>query len=249
MTDVGTTVLDGHVGLLEIRRGPDNFFDVPLLAALLDGCRRLTDEGCRAVVLASEGKHFCAGADYARGDPGEGPELFDLAYLLFEQPLPMVAAVQGAAVGGGLGLALVADIRVAVPQARFSAAFARLGISHGFGLTLTLPALVGQQAAFDLLYTGRRVPGEEAHRLGLVDHLAPVDALRDRAIAVAGEIASSAPLAVASIRATMRRPLLDGLRTALAHERAEQQRLKHTDDAREGIAAMAERRRPAFTGQ
>jgi enoyl-CoA hydratase/carnithine racemase len=249
VTDVGTTVLDGYVGLLEIRRGPDNFFDVPLLAALVEGCTRLAADGCRAIVLASEGKHFCAGANYAQGDPGEGPDLFDLAYRLFEQPLPMVAAVQGAAVGGGLGLALVADVRVAAPEARFSAAFARLGISHGFGLTLTLPALVGQQAALDLLYTGRRVPGEEAHRLGLADHLAPSYALRDRAVGVAAEIAASAPLAVRSIRATMRGPLLEGLRAALAHERVEQQRLKQTDDAREGIVAMAQRRRPEFTGR
>jgi 2-(1,2-epoxy-1,2-dihydrophenyl)acetyl-CoA isomerase len=178
MSDVAIDLHDDLVGLLEIRRGPENYFDVPLLAELVGGARELASRGCRAIVLASEGRHFCAGADYAAGDPGEGPELFDLAFQLFEQPLPMVAAVQGAAVGGGLGLALAADVRVATPEARFAALFARLGISHGFGLTLTLPALVGQQTALDLLYTGRRVPGEEAVRLGLADHLVPADRLR-----------------------------------------------------------------------
>lgn len=245
--DVAIELADDHVGILEIRKGPHNYFDVPLLAALVDGARELAGRGCRAIVLGSEGKHFCAGADYAAGDPGEGPELFELAYQLFEQPLPMVASVQGAAVGGGLGLALVADFRVAAPEARFAALFAQLGIPHGFGLTLTLPALVGQQVALDLLYTGRRVAGEEAVRLGLADHLAPADRLRERAHEVAASIAASAPLAVASIRATMRRPLLEGLHAVLAHEREQQQRLKHTDDAREGIAAMADRRRPVFT--
>jgi 2-(1,2-epoxy-1,2-dihydrophenyl)acetyl-CoA isomerase len=249
MSDVSVQLGDDFVGLLEIRRGPENFFDVPLLAALVDGARELAAGGCRAIVLASEGKHFCAGADYAAGDPGEGPELFDLAAQLFEQPLPMVAAVQGAAVGGGLGLALVADFRIAAPEARFAALFARIGIPHGFALTLSLPALVGQQAALDLLYTGRRVPGEEAVRLGLADALVPADQLRAEAHRRAAEIASSAPLAIASIRATMRRPLVAGVRAALAHERAEQQRLKQTDDAREGIAAMAQRRPPMFTAR
>ena len=86
---------------------------------------------------------------------------------LFANPTPVVAAIQGAAVGGGLGLALMADFRVASPEARFSANFARLGFHHGFGLTVTLPRLVGQQRAAEMLYTGQRVKSDEALRIGL----------------------------------------------------------------------------------
>ena len=115
-----------------------------------------------------------------------------------------MAAVQGAAVGGGLGLALMPDFRVACPEARFSANFARLGFVQGFGLTVTLPRLVGRQRAMEMFYTGRRVKGEEALRIGLCDDLVPQDRVRARARELAGEIAVSAPLAVRSIREMMR---------------------------------------------
>jgi 2-(1,2-epoxy-1,2-dihydrophenyl)acetyl-CoA isomerase len=115
-----------------------------------------------------------------------------------------VAAVQGA-VGGGLGLALVANFRVASPEARFSANFARLGFHHGFGLTVTLPRVVGHQRALELPYTGRRVPGEEVLPLGLCDRLADAAELRDVGVDLAEQIAAaSGPLAIASIRTTMR---------------------------------------------
>jgi enoyl-CoA hydratase/carnithine racemase len=100
--------------------------------------------------------------------------------------LPVVAAVQGAAIGGGLGLAMAADLRVASPESRFAANFSLLGFHHGFGLTVTLPLAVGHQAALDLLYTGRRIDGTTAHRLGLCDTLVPPDQLRARATELAG---------------------------------------------------------------
>jgi 2-(1,2-epoxy-1,2-dihydrophenyl)acetyl-CoA isomerase len=157
--------------------------------------------------------------------------------------------VQGAAIGGGLGLALSADFRVASPSSRFAANFARLGIHHGFGLTVTLPAVVGSQAAFDLLYTGRRVKGEEAHSLGLCDRLAAERDLRASAHALAAEIAASAPLAVRSIRETMRGDLADRVRAATEREGAEQAELFATEDFREGVRATAERRAARFTGR
>ncbi len=162
--------------------------------------------------------------------------------------LPIVAAVQGAAIGGGLGLALAADFRVAAPEARFSANFARLGFHQGFGLSVTLPALVGQQRAAELLYTGRRVPGDEAVAIGLADRSAPLGEVRDAAIAFAAEIAASAPLAVASIRETLRGDLADRVVVATERELAEQTRLRATDDFAEGARAMAQRRTPDFTG-
>lgn len=121
----------------------------------------------------------------------------------------LVAAVQGATVGAGLGLALVADFRVTCPEARFSANFNRLGFHPGFGLSITLPRLVGEQQAALLLYTGRRIDGHEAQRIGLADVLVPAEQLRDTALDLAAEIAISAPLAVESTRETLRLGLAD----------------------------------------
>jgi 2-(1,2-epoxy-1,2-dihydrophenyl)acetyl-CoA isomerase len=245
-----------HVGVVEVRRGPNNFFDIDVLTGLADACDELGAGGdVRAIVLCSEGKHFCAGADFS-GQAGRtqrqnagGPHLYDIAARLFAQPLPVVAAVQGAAVGGGLGLALTADFRVAGPSSRFTANFALLGFHQGFGLSETLPRLVGQQAAADLLYTGRRIDGEAAHRIGLVDRLVADDGIRAEATALAIEIAAAGPLAVRAIRATLRTGLVDRVTAAMAHERAEQERLQQTDDFREGVAAVAARRPANFTGR
>ena len=252
--DVGVEVGPDHVATVEIRRPPNNYFDAGLIRRLADALDALADGGegdVRAVVLCSQGRHFCAGANFGPGGRGEGDArtLYEQAVRLFRQPLPVVAAVQGAAVGGGLGLALAADFRVASPEARFTANFARLGFHHGFGLSVTLPRVVGPQAALELMTTGRRIGGEEAHRRGLADRLVPAEGLRDGAGALAAEIAASAPLAVRSIRATLRADLADRVAEAVAHERAEQERLMHTADFREGVAAVAERRPGNFTGR
>jgi 2-(1,2-epoxy-1,2-dihydrophenyl)acetyl-CoA isomerase len=248
--DVEVELGDDHVALAEIQRPPDNYFDRALIASLADALEALdAADGCRVALLCSAGKHFCAGANFRQRtlDTEGGRHLYDEAVRLFETRKPVVAAVQGAAIGGGLGLALVADLRIAAPEARFSANFARLGFHHGFGLSVTLPALVGQQRALELLYTGRRVPGEEALRLGLCDRLAPLSELRAQARGFASEIAASAPLAIEAIRATQRGELAQRIRAATARERAEQERLQGTADFREGLRAMAERREPDFT--
>ena len=244
---------EDHVATLEFSRPPSNYFSVGLISQIADACDELAAGGrCRAIVLCSTGRVFCAGADFggahAIGAP-DGTHLYDHAVRLFQQPLPVVAAVQGAAIGGGLGLAMAADFRVAVPEARFAANFALLGIHHGFALSVTLPAAIGQQAAMDLLYTGRRITGAEALALGLADRLAPAGQARDDAHALAVQIATSAPLAIRSIRATIRGQLADRARAAMARERAEQERLMQTADWQEGLAAVAQRRPASFNGR
>jgi 2-(1,2-epoxy-1,2-dihydrophenyl)acetyl-CoA isomerase len=251
---VSSTDASAHVATIEIRRGPNNFFDLDVLERLAELCEEHAADGdTRAIVLCSEGKNFCAGADFTgeRGSTGAAgrPHLYDIAIRLFEQPLPIVAAVQGSAIGGGLGLALAADFRVASPSSRFAANFSLLGFHHGFGLTVTLPLVAGHQRANDLLYTGRRIDGETAFALGLCDRLVADGELRKAAADYAAEIASAAPLATRAIRATMRGPLIERLRAAMAHERAEQDRLRVTDDFREGMVAVRERRPGRFSGR
>ena len=248
---VAATIDGGHVATVELRRPPNNFFDVAMIRRIADLYEALAAEGdARVIVLCASGRHFCAGADFSAGSgvAGRPGELYRGGVRLFAAELPVVAAVQGAAIGGGLGLACSADFRVATPQARFAANFARLGFHHGFALTATLPAIVGQQHALDLLYSGRRIDGNEAHRLGLADRIAEEGELAATAHALAREIAASAPLAVRSIRATMRGPLLLAVQQAVEREAAEQQRLAQTADWREGVRASLERREPKFEG-
>jgi 2-(1,2-epoxy-1,2-dihydrophenyl)acetyl-CoA isomerase len=246
--EVSTRQATEHVTLVEFSRPPHNHFDGALIGAIADAYEQLERGGsCRAIVLCSEGKHFCAGANFAAENPAEG-DLYEQAVRLFTARLPVVAAVQGAAMGGGLGVALSADFRVASPESRFSANFARLGIHHGFGITVTLPFVVGRQHALELLYTGVRLRGEEAHAIGLCDRLVTSELLREDAVGLADEIATSSPLAVRAIRQTMRGHLADQIREATAHEAAEQAKLFATSDFREGVSAAAERRPPRFTG-
>lgn len=241
-----------HVALLEIRRGPFNYLNVQVLRELADLLGELDVESdCRCVVLAAEGRSFSAGADFGGGGDDEGTSrdpgpLYEQAMRLFRTAKPVVAAIHGAAVGAGLGLAVAADFRVSCAQARFSANFNRLGFHPGFGLSLTLPRLVGEQQAALLFYTGRRINGQEAHRIGLADVLVEPHEVRHAALALAGEIADSAPLAVESTRATLRGRWVELVCEANQKELALQRLHFASDDFREGVAAMAQRRPPVF---
>jgi enoyl-CoA hydratase/carnithine racemase len=250
--DVSVSVHD-YVALVEIHRPPYNFFDDRLIRDLADAFEGLDgDSACRASVLASEGKAFCAGANFNRESESDefldgGPSrLYEQAVRLFACEKPVVAAIQGAAVGGGLGLALVADFRVVSPDARFAANFVKLGIHPGFGLTYTLPRLIGIQKASMMLLTGRRITGAEAVSIGLADMLAPAEILREKARELAAEIVECAPLAVRSTRATLRRGLAEAVKSQTARELAEQTRLARTEDHKEGIRAVTERRAGDF---
>jgi enoyl-CoA hydratase/carnithine racemase len=254
----------GRVALIEIRRPPNNFFDIALIQEIAGALEALDeDTQCRAVVLAAQGKSFCAGANFGDGStldkagqrPGELNRAQAVQHLylegnrLFRTKKPIIAAVHGAAVGGGLGLAMVADFRVACPETRFSANFTRLGFHPGFGLTVTLPRVIGATKAAMMFYTSRRVPGDEAYAMGLADVLVARDQVREAAIKLAAEIAENSPLGVISTRATMRGDLADRVRTATERELKEQTWLRQTDDFKEGVKATAERRLPNFSGR
>ncbi len=255
--EVTLAVGPDQVATVEIHRPPANYFDAALIGALADAYDALGRRDCRAAVLCSEGRHFCAGADFGRGSGAgrldRGPALADLytqALRLFSAPVPVVAAVQGAAVGGGLGLACSADFRVVAPDSRLSANFVRLGFHPGFGLTATLPRVVGPQVALELLSTGRTVAGPEALALALADRLVdPPGDVRTGAHALAAELAGVGPLALAATRDTLRAGLADQVAAATAVERAAQERLLGTADFAEGTAAAAARRPPRFSGR
>lgn len=261
-SDIEVTLID-NVATMEIQRPPLNFFDQSLIEQIADALNELDNMNtCRAVVLCAAGKAFCAGANFGTGqDDGSGSSdfteegfqnttgnLYKAGTRLFQTRKPIIGAIQGAAIGGGLGLALVPDFRVASPAARFGANFVKLGIHQGFGISVTLPRLVGHQTAHTMLLTGRRISGQEALDMGLVDVLVDADELRSRALELAAEIAENAPLAVQSVRATMRVGLAEAVLAATEHELAQQQRLRATNDAYEGIRAVSQRRAGNFTG-
>jgi len=261
MSDIGIEK-SGHVALVEIRRPPNNFFDIPLIKDIASAFESFDEEHTiRAIVLASQGKAFCAGANFGDGStldaqgrrpnesgPGVAP-LYIEGNRLFRTKKPIIAAVHGAAVGGGLGLAMVADFRVTCPEARFCANFTRLGFHPGFGLTVTLPAVIGETKAALMFYTSRRVPGDEAYAMGLADVLVPQDQVRDAAIKLATEIGENSPLGLIATRTTLRNDIADRVRKATDHELEEQTRLRQTDDFKEGVNAVAERRVPNFKGR
>ncbi|MGY8679912.1 enoyl-CoA hydratase/isomerase family protein [Bradyrhizobium sp. UFLA05-153] len=263
--DIGVEKV-GHVGTIEIRRPPLNFFDISLINQIADALDEFDrDIEIRASVLSAQGKAFCAGANFndparqeqearaAKGDPADslGPinHLYIQAVRIFRAKKPIVAAVQGAAIGGGLGLAVSADFRVTCPEARFSANFTKLGFHPGFGLTVTLPELIGKNNAELMFYTSRRVTGEEAYKWGLANELVPQDQVKPAAMKLASEIAECSPLGLLSTRATMRAGLADRVMAATNHELAEQSRLRATEDFKEGVRATEERRVANFKGR
>ena len=247
---VRVEVRDDFVGVVELERPPHNFLTPELVGDVADAYERLDDDpACRTIVLCAAGRHFCAGVDFGSDRAVGIRQLYDQGVRLFSTTKPVVAAVRGAAVGGGLGLALSADLRAVGPGSRLTANFARLGIHHGFGLSVTLPRAVGAQVALELLYRGTRLDGAAARELRLADVLAEDDdRVRDAAIALAADVAASAPLAVQAVRSTLRGDLPELVRAATDRELAAQLPLFATDDFAEGVRASAERRPPAFTG-
>ena len=242
---------DGPVATVLLDRPPHNFVDVAVMQALAGALEDLDrDAHCRAIVLGSTGTSFCAGADFSgvtQGQPGpDSAAIYGAALRLFATRKPIVAALQGAAVGAGAGLALVADFRIATPGSRFSVNFNRLGFHPGFGLSITLPRLVGVQAAARLFYLGERINGERMLSLGLVDALVPEAELLGHATTLARQIAVSSPKAVQSTRDTLRLGWADEVRAAIDRELSIQLPQFASEDFREGVAAAAQRRDPVF---
>jgi enoyl-CoA hydratase/carnithine racemase len=249
-----TVQIDGHVGIVTLDRPPYNHVSVDFMRDLADALDAIDGEvELRCSVLQAQGKNFCAGADLvsreSAGGLGAVNPLYDQAVRLFSVKKPIVAAVQGAAVGAGLGLAVMADFRIASPDARFAANFVKLGFHPGFGLTHTLPRLIGPTKAELMCLTGRRVKAEDGVAWGLVDEVVPLEDLRSAALALAREIAENAPLAIVATRKTLRGDLAAAVRAQTDVEAAEQGWLRDTEDYKEGVRSVTERRVGNFTGR
>jgi len=226
------------------------------------------DRALRAVVLTGRGASFCAGADFrtaspvpgdapAAAEPGAAPlpdyerlfATYEPFLEVFDLPMPVIAALNGHAVGGGFGLALVCDLRIANRDARYGANFARLGFHSGMAISYLLPRIVGVPLAADLLFTGRLVSGAEAAAIGLVHDAVVPEEVLPRALEKARAIAACAPEAVR----LMKRSLYAGAgwdpRSAARAEAFAQAATMRSEDAREGIRALLEKREPRFTGR
>jgi 2-(1,2-epoxy-1,2-dihydrophenyl)acetyl-CoA isomerase len=247
LVDIGSGVVE-----LRMTGRKGNPIDLSLIRALVSDLRTLEDDrSCRAVLLTSADRHFSIGATGKLFDAPSWStaDLYEQLPELFRFSKPMVALIRGAAVGGGLGLAMLADFRHAEEGASFAANFTRLGFHPGFGLSVTLPRVVGRQASIDILMSGRRIDAAEACRVGLCDQMSAAGTGYDAARELAARLAATAPLAARSVKATLNQGFAATLSTALARELAEQTRLKQTKDFTEGVAAARDRREPRFLGE
>ena len=237
----------GPILVVTLARPPHNYFDVSMLTDLADVVAQVDRTvTLRATVLRSEQRIFCAGADFGGEEQPQPEAIYRQAARLVDRRKPIVASIRGPAVGGGLGLALLADFRVGGPATRLHANFTAIGLSPGFGLTSTLTRLIGPQAARDLLLTARRVHGDEALALGLLDRLVSDDRVDDVARELAETLATNSPSALINTRLLLTRSEQDDFVAAIADELAQQKSLFASPDFAEGVSASAGRRRPRF---
>jgi len=243
--------LTNYTAYIKINRPPHNFFDANLISNIADIFEEMDNEKqCRSIILYSEGKNFCAGADFSKSNFIKGENIYENLYKqalrLFRTNKPIIAIIQGAAIGGGLGVALSADFRVTCKEARFSANFGILGFHQGFGTTITLPRVIGNQKAKLMLLTSKRISGDEAYNIGLADHLVEYSELMSKAQELSNEINSSGPLGIKAIRKTLYKGLADEIEKIVKLEAKEQNILRNTKDFKEGINASINRRKPIF---
>ncbi|WP_053959664.1 enoyl-CoA hydratase/isomerase family protein [Sulfobacillus thermosulfidooxidans] len=240
-----------HVMLFELNHPPVNSLSFPLLQELSEALdMALANDDIRAMVITGHGSFFAAGADIPSflqlgSDVNEflryGVKLFD---RIEQSSKPIIAAVNGPALGGGNEMAMACDLRIACPDARFGQPEVNLGIIPGWGGTVRLPKLIGRSQATRLLLTGDAIDADEALRIGLIHYIVPSHLLVEYALNQADRLASLPPLALGAIKELLANPGL-----GQAGESDKMAQLMRTDDATEGITAFLQKRRPQFRGR
>jgi enoyl-CoA hydratase/carnithine racemase len=260
--DVLLVERDGPVTLLTLNRPrARNALDAALLRALGQGLAAAAeDPGARAVVVTGAGGAFCAGADLKAAMMGGGESPFaqldatiDLYHAMIRAivgaPKPVIAAVDGGAVGFGCDLALACDLRVLSIEGYLQEKFVKIGLMPDGGGTFWLPRLVGMGRALEMMMLGEAVPAQEALALGLANRVVPQAALRDEALALAHRLAKGPPLALAQIKRAVRAGLGGTIEEALGREKEGQIRCLRSEDCLEGVAAWMQKREPRFEGK
>lgn len=248
---------DGVATLTIDRQEKLNALDPQVVEEIGQALLDLEAEGPRAIIVTGAGeKSFVAGADIAAMsamDPIEAKRFAEIGHaamaLLDKSPVPTIAAVNGFALGGGCEIALACDIRIAAENALFGFPEVGLGILPGMGGTQRLPRLIGPALAKELIFTGRRIGADEAHRLGLVNRVVPQGEALTAAGEVAAEISANGPIAVRHAKAAANRALDVDLVSGLEYEADQFALLFATEDAKEGMGAFVERRKPEFEGR
>ena len=248
--------VQGTVGVITLDR-PDNRNSMTgelLDAFAVASAAARADTNIRCVVVTGSGACFSAGADFksivqrADGAPHERSFAMYAPFLsLLDVEVPVVGALNGHAIGGGFGLALVCDVRIGAEDAKYGANFVKLGLAPGMAISYLLPRVIGLPRASELLFTGRLVDGAEAEAIGLLNRTS-ADVLAD-AMAMAHAIAANAPFAVRATKAAIRRGLGMEVRAAARAEAHDQAASLAMDDAREGMSALLAKRKPVFTGR
>jgi enoyl-CoA hydratase/carnithine racemase len=258
MSDAVLFHVDDTIGVITLNR-PDNRNSMTpemLDAFSTASAAARAHRDLRCVVITGSGKSFCAGADFKATLQRAGGTASERSYAMYEPFLslldldvPIVGALNGHAVGGGFGLALVCDLRVGADDAKYGANFVRLGLAPGMAISYLLPRLVGIARANELLLTGKLVDGREAAALGILNRAVPASDVMREAMALATAIAQGAPLAVRATKKAICRGLDLHIREGALAEAYAQAETLITDDAREGIEALLAKRTPTFTGR
>jgi len=254
---------DGHVATLKLNRPDTRNAMSPAMGEEVQHAVEAVrgDADVRVLVVTGEGKSFSAGGDLgmlaadaglsdaAPGMGGPPREFYQRFLSVATLPIPTLAAINGHAIGAGLCFALACDLRIAASDAKMGMTFTRLGIHPGMGATYLLPRLIGAARACDLLFTGRVIDAEEAELLGLLNEVVPREALPGAVEALTAQLATAAPVAVRMVKRALYRGLEHSLADALDLESMQQQATFQTDDAKEGIRAVMEKRAPVFRGR
>ncbi len=262
MADYETLTYEVRQGLARITLArPDkrNAMNRQMFVDLAEAVERAADLDVRGVLLSAQGPVFCAGIDLTvlAEFPGTAADTFRTFVRIAQRPYqalarlekPTLAAVQGHAVGAGFQLALACDLRIATPDARFGMLEARYGLIPDLGGMYHLVRLVGPARAKELVWSARQAEVEEAERIGLVNRVAPAEALAEQAEAFLGEVTAHSPVTTALSKRLMDQTLRSTLDEEFEHEAAAQATSIASNDHNEAVAAFLENRPPRFSGR